>query len=105
MDNYYSSPELFEELHCRETFAAGTCRVDRKRLPLGVTKAKLKEAGDCVFQRNGPLLCFKWQQKKRKKKGILMLSTIHEAILVDTGKKDKNDRPIEKPEAVYYYCQ
>ena len=34
-----------------------------------------------------------------------MLSTIHEAVLVDTGKKDKNDMPIEKPEAVYYYCQ
>ena len=84
---YYSSPELFEELHCCETFAAGTCRVDRKKLPKGVTKAKLKEPGDCVFRRNGPLLCFKWQQKERKK-GILMLSTIHEAILDDTGKKD-----------------
>ena len=33
MDNYYSSPELFEELHYHETFAAGTCRSNRKNLP------------------------------------------------------------------------
>ena len=105
MDNYYTSPELFEELHYRETFAAGTCRSNRKNLPRGVTKAKLREeAGDCVFRRNGPLLCFKWKQQKRKKP-VMMLTTIHEAVLVDTGKKDKNDVPIEKPEAVYYYCQ
>ena len=63
VDNYYSSPELFEELHYRETFAAGTCRSDRKNLPKGVTKAKLNEPGDCVFRRNGPVLCLKWKQK------------------------------------------
>ena len=25
MDNYYSSPDLFWELHCKEVFACGTC--------------------------------------------------------------------------------
>ena len=33
-----------------------------------------------------------------------MLSTIHEAVLVETGKFDRNGDKIEKPEAVYYYC-
>ena len=33
-----------------------------------------------------------------------MLSTIHEEILVETGKFDRNREKIEKPEAVYYHC-
>ena len=100
MDNYYSSPDLFFELFAKETYACGTCRKLRKNLPKAVTKAKLKRKGDCVFRRDGPLLCFKW----REKKDVLMLSTIHEAILVETGKRDRDGNKIEKPEAVYYYC-
>ena len=38
------------------------------------------------------------------KKDVLMLSMIHEAILVETGKVDRNGNKIEKPEAAYYYC-
>ena len=37
-------------------------------------------------------------------KDVLMLSTIHEAIFVETGKVDRAGNKIEKPEAVYYYC-
>ena len=53
-----------------------------------------------MFRRKGPLLCLKW----REKKDVTMLSTIHEAVLVETGKVDRNGDKIEKPEAVYYYC-
>ena len=49
MDNYYSSPCLYEELHFRSTFGCGTCRSNRKYLPKAVTKPKLKKKGDCVF--------------------------------------------------------
>lgn len=101
MDNYYTSPELFEELHFRETFACGTARKKRKNMPKAVTEPTLKNKGDCIFRRNGPLLCFKWHEKK----SVVMLSTIHEAIMVETGKTDRLGNKIEKPEAVYYYCQ
>ena len=100
MDNYYTSPNLFWELHSKECFACGTCRKNRKNLPKAVTTAKLKRKGDCIFRRDGPLLCLKWQGKK----DMLMLSTIHEAIFVETGKVDRAGNKIEKPEAVYYYC-
>ena len=100
MDNYYSSPDLFWELHKKECFACGTCRKNRKNLPKAVTAAKLKRKGDYVFRRDGPLLCLKWQEKK----DVLMLSTIHEAIFVETGRVDRLGNKIEKPEAVYYYC-
>ena len=58
---------------------------------------------DCVFRREGHLLCLKW----REKKDVLMLSTIHEhdeAVFVETGKVDRAGNKIEKPDAVYYYC-
>ena len=104
MDNYYSSPDLFFELHNKECFTCGTCRKNRKNLTVkmqkAVTTAKLKRKGDCVFRRDGPLLCLKW----REKKDVLMLSTIHEAVFVETGKVDRAGNKIEKPEAVYYYC-
>ena len=46
------------------------------------------------------MLCFKWQETK----DVTMLSTIHEAVFVKTGKTDKEGKKIEKSEAVFYYC-
>ena len=69
IDNYYTSPELFYELHNKETFSCGKARPNRKGMPKSVTKAKLRKKGECVFRRNGPLLCLKW----REKKDVLML--------------------------------
>ena len=63
LDKYYCSPELFLELHYLETFACGTVRGERKNLPKAVTKVKLKKKADCMFKRNGPLLCLKWRKK------------------------------------------
>ena len=66
MDNYYTSPELFEELYNRDTFACGTVRCSRKGMPLGVTQ-KVKKTkkenrlvkGEVVFHQNGLLLAIK----------------------------------------------
>ena len=33
-----------------------------------------------------------------------MLTTIHEAMMIETGKADREGNKIEKPEVVYYYC-
>lgn len=102
LDNYYCSPELFEELHSRTSFACGTCRSTRKHLPKAVVKKKFKknQQGCCVWRRNGPLLCFRW----REKKDVTMLTTIHQATFVDTGKRDVDGNIIEKPEAICWYC-
>ena len=35
---------------------------------------------------------------------MTMLSTIHEAVFVETEKVKRNGDKIEKPEPVYYYC-
>ena len=82
----------------RNVLLVGHVEKNRKNLPKAVTAAKLKRKGDCIFRRDGPLLCLKWQEKK----DVLMLSTIHEAIFVETGNVDRAGNKIEKPEAVYY---
>ena len=72
-----------------------------KRICLkSITKAKLKKKGQCVFRRNGPLLCLKWKEKK----DVIILSTVHEAIFIETGHVDREGRKkIENPECIYYY--
>ena len=105
MDNYYTSPELFEELFARNTYACGTVRKNRKGLPKAVTEATLtKESGECVWRRNSEsgLLCMKWCDKRN----VTMLSTIQDALMVDTGKVDRRtNAKIEKPLCVYEYIQ
>lgn len=104
MDNYYTSPELFEELYAKNTFACGTARKNRKALPKGVTEAKLKK-GECVFRRNqeNNLLCIKWCDKR----SVLMLSSVHNANWIDTGKRHwRTKEIIEKPECIHdYICK
>ena len=43
LDNYYSSPELFQELYDAETYACGTVWKNRKGLPIAVSSAQLKK--------------------------------------------------------------
>ena len=64
MDNYYSSPELFYDLHYKEMFACGTCRSKQKNMPKSVTKAKLKKRLMCI-QKKWPIAVHKVERKKR----------------------------------------
>ena len=87
MDNYYTSPELFEELHFRETYACGTVRANHKGLPEALKISKLKK-GDGHFQRNGPVLAIRWCDKR----AVFMLSTIYDAKMVERNNPDFEDR-------------
>lgn len=100
MDNYYTSPELFEELLYKYTFACGTVRPNRKGLPKAVTTAKIKIRNQCVFRRNASLLAFRWLEKKP----VTMLSTIHSAQMVETGKVTREGQRVVKPSAIVDYC-
>ena len=81
MDNFYTSPELYEELFFHSTYACGTVHQNRKGLPKAVTTAKLKKT-EAVFRCNGPLLAIKWCDKR----AVTVLITIRAAINVATNK-------------------
>ena len=46
---------------------------------------------------------FSLEGEKKAKTNVPML-TIHEAVMVETGKTDFFGNKVEKPEAVYYCC-
>ena len=45
MDNFYSSPALFEELLSKKTFAVGTLRTNRNNFPLSLKPCKGEPKG------------------------------------------------------------
>ena len=89
MDNYYST-DLFEELHFQNTFACCTVNLICKNLPQAVVSKKDEKnpKGDCIFRQKGAVLCFRWKEKKP----LTMLMTIHEAVMVETGKVDREGK-------------
>ena len=88
MDNYYFCPDLFCKLHFKEVFGCRTNRLNCKNLLKAFTKAKLQKSGECTFRRGGLLICVKWLERK----DVTMLNSIHEAILVETGKVDREGK-------------
>ena len=93
MDNYYVSPELFDELSFRETYACGTVRKNRKEFPEALKVKNRMLQGDCIFRRRDDLLALKFYDKRE----VHMLSTIHKAENAIFDKRDINGRPKFKP--------
>lgn len=108
-DNYYSSPELLEELLYRDTLSCGTVRKNRKDLPSAVTQAKLKK-GETCFRRStledgspGRMLALKWCDKRE----VYMISTMHWAVEKWNKKNDRSPEanPIYKPAVIVDYIE
>jgi hypothetical protein len=108
-DSWYTSPELCLELEARDTLLCGTVR-NRKGLPPSLVKLKTKgraagavlEKGDCVWRRSDQMLVLKWEEKTT----VHMLSSIHRAVYLWTGKKNRETQePVYKPEAVVQYTK
>ncbi|XP_052267419.1 piggyBac transposable element-derived protein 4-like [Dreissena polymorpha] len=65
VDNFFTSPVLFEELLKQETYARGTVRTNRKGYPSSLLgKKKVQEQGDYVFATKGEQLACVWMDKK-----------------------------------------
>ena len=73
MDNYYTSPELYEILLENRTDAVGTVRFNRKNLSTVVSKKKLKKE-ESIHQFKRKMMHMKWKDKN----DVNMLSTTYE---------------------------
>ncbi|CAF1034879.1 unnamed protein product [Didymodactylos carnosus] len=97
IDNWYTSPILFEKLHYRRTSACGTARSNRAGLPTFPSKLQKDKQ---TFQHTNILLALKW----RDKRDVHMLSTIHVPDMVLTNKIDRvTNKPIAKPLCIKDY--
>jgi hypothetical protein len=81
LDNYYSSPILFDNLNNQSTSAVGTVRLNRKQIPSAVKNANLKK-GEVVYRQRGNLLALKWKDKR----DVSLLSTVHRATFTVTNR-------------------
>lgn len=96
VDNWYTSPKLFDELHKNQTGACGTVRLNRSGMP---TFNALKKS-EVEHLHDGCLLAIKWHDKR----DVHMLTTINKDGLGPTKKKDHHtNATIEKPLAVIDY--
>jgi hypothetical protein len=96
IDNWYSSPTLFERLLEEKTKACGTVRKNRVGMPPFEKLAK----GQQAHQTTGELLALKWTDRRE----VHMLTTLHEPVMVETGKNDRETgRKIMKPLCIAQY--
>ena len=94
MDNWYSSPGLFRELHMKQTDAVGTVRLSRKNMP-GELKNKIV-VGQTIACYSKDMMVVKWMDKRE----VSVLSTFHrnDMNIVHNHRGDK-----EKPNAILLY--
>ncbi len=96
LDNWYSSPKLYNELYNQRTGACGTVKKNRQNMP----EFDDLEKGEITHLHKDNLLAFKWQDKR----DVHMLTTLHEPGFGPTKKKNfKTDETIWKPLAIIDY--
>ena len=94
VDNFYTSPQLGHLLVQNQTGMYGTVRLNRKNLPVGIKKEKLRKGEVSAYIKNKMVL--KWKDKK----DVTLLSTIHNAEMVDVTTRKGT---IQKPKLVMDY--
>ncbi|KAJ8369760.1 hypothetical protein SKAU_G00097880 [Synaphobranchus kaupii] len=97
VDNWYSSPTLFQHLLHQGTGACGTVRLNRRGMP---TFPKKMKRGEVTFRENGTQLAVKWQDKR----DVNFLTTVHPSSMAQSGRLDHfTGEPKVKPACVLDY--
>ena len=99
LDNWFSSPDLYLQLHGRRTNVVGTARQNRHDMPKDLRTLKLKKGEVISRSCDKGLLALVW----RDKKDVRMLSTAHTAEMVDSGKRNRKGDAVIKPKCVIDY--
>lgn len=97
VDNWYTSPSLFDYLYKNKTTACGTVKRNRKNMPTFTEKL---EKSEFTHRSTENLLAVKWKDKRE----VHMLTSCHIPGAKETGKKDRETgRVIMKPTCVVDY--
>lgn len=97
MDNFFTSPTLFECLASHGIFAVGTCRKDRTAGAVPFWESldrRLLERGDMHFARSGNIAFVQWLDSK----DVILCSTIHIAQPSE-GSEEPEAEPDSEPKA------
>lgn len=96
MDNWYSSPLLYQYLSEHNTGACGTVRNNRKGIPMFPTKLA---PGQCISAITKGMMTCKWKDKR----DVHILSTVHNTKMSVTNKTDRVGNKIKKPDCILDY--
>ena len=98
MDNYFSSPDLFDDLATKQIYCCGTVRPNRKGMPqdLGPKRMTLRQ-GDIQVRTRAELTAILW----RDKRDVRVLTNIHDPP-AEGNFCNKNGKAI-KPQIVADY--
>jgi len=91
LDNWYSSPLLYEKLLEHDTYAVGTALLPRRCMPQVFKQVELKK-GEAIRRSGRGVLAVKWSDNKY----VHMLSTVHEDIEMEVSKiVNEGDQQVE----------
>ena len=93
-DRFFASPKLTDDLEQRGTYSCSTVMLNRRGLPAGAKKTKLKQRGEVEFKQKGNALLTIWKDKRQ----VSVLSTNSNAEMVAVG-----NPPKLKPSAIQHY--
>ena len=100
-DSFFTSPDLFLQLWNNGTYACGTVRANRKGLPRGIDRIKLKEQGQFVVKQKNNMRITVWRDKKNI--SILSTNSHGEPDKVNRKQKDGTIKEVPCPLAVKNY--
>lgn len=93
LDHWHTSPSLFESLYQQGFGAVGVVRPDQNGMPCFERVKK----GATVSAHTQNIIAIKWQE-------VHMLSTVHEDVMVNTGRHDQvTGEAVKKPKVVVDY--
>ena len=84
MDNYYTSPALFQDLRRLGFGACGTVRINRRGIPQAM-KSKLQK-GEIISEKvDDKIIALKWMDKRP----VTMLTTVHDDSVVTKQRRTR----------------
>lgn len=97
VDNWYSSPMLFDHLHKNKTNVCGTVRKNRREMPKFTGKLPKGQVED---KHTDNMMALRWMDRRE----VCMLTTLHTNLMQQSHKKDRQTgQPIVKPQCVIDY--
>ena len=100
LDNFYTSPQLVQDLFQRKTGVCGTLRTNRKGTPQEIKSVKLdKGEWKAMHLKDGGIQLIKWKDKR----DVNVISSIHNADFVECPVKGDPGKTKLKPKAVIDY--
>ena len=98
-DSFYSSVTLAKMLLAHQTHLVGTLRKNRMGNPKAVTDAHLTKNEFVRRESEDGIVVAKWRSKRE----VLLISTKHDINMVDTGRKNRQNEKVMKPEIIINY--